>query len=51
MGLTTLRLLSETPYNAEPQLTELIKHKITPLELVYARNHCELFLRFFSRLP
>ena len=31
----------EHPWNAEPPLSLLIKHNITPIELVYARNHCE----------
>jgi len=41
MGKTDLRVLSDTPYNAEPKsLAELTKYPITPLHLVYARNHC-----------
>ena len=31
----------EHPWNAEPPVSVLIKHNITPIELVYARNHCE----------
>lgn len=40
MGVTELHVLSKTPYNAEPPLTELVKHPITPRHLVYKRNHC-----------
>ena len=35
-----LQVHQEKPYNAEPyNLAELINHNITPLELVYGRNH------------
>ncbi|KAF9223679.1 hypothetical protein BS17DRAFT_684205, partial [Gyrodon lividus] len=38
-----LRVLSESPYNAEPpSLVELTKHAITPLRLAYARNHSDI---------
>jgi len=41
MGVTDLRVLGNKPYNAEPpSLPELTSHPITPLRLVYARNHC-----------
>lgn len=43
MGATELRVLSKTPYNAEPALAELVKHPITPLHLVYKRNHCKCY--------
>ena len=36
----------EEPLNAEPPITELVEHPITPEDLVYARNHCELALIF-----
>ncbi|KAH7928088.1 molybdopterin binding oxidoreductase [Leucogyrophana mollusca] len=39
MGERNIHVLSENPYNAEPDITELIKHPITPLSLVYSRNH------------
>lgn len=40
MGKTALRVLGQTPLNAEPPcLVELTKHTITPLHLAYARNH------------
>ncbi|KAI0805951.1 Oxidoreductase, molybdopterin-binding domain-containing protein [Irpex lacteus] len=29
----------EKPYNAEPPLETLVQHHITPVDLVYARNH------------
>ncbi|KAH7915950.1 Oxidoreductase, molybdopterin-binding domain-containing protein [Hygrophoropsis aurantiaca] len=39
---TGLRVLSETPFNAEPPcLVELTKHTITPSHLMYARNHSD----------
>ncbi|KIM64368.1 hypothetical protein SCLCIDRAFT_1213480 [Scleroderma citrinum Foug A] len=41
MGATELHVLSKTPYNAEPPLTELVKHPITPRHLVYKRNHSD----------
>ncbi|EGN98668.1 hypothetical protein SERLA73DRAFT_181241 [Serpula lacrymans var. lacrymans S7.3] len=35
-----LRVLSESPYNAEPpDIAELIQYPITPIPLIYARNH------------
>ncbi|KAH7928367.1 hypothetical protein BV22DRAFT_1005125 [Leucogyrophana mollusca] len=38
-----LRMLSESPYNAEPPcLVELTKHAITPMRLMYARNHSDV---------
>lgn len=41
MGVTKLQVLGKNPYNAEPpSLPELTSHPITPLRLVYARNHC-----------
>ncbi|OAX36937.1 hypothetical protein K503DRAFT_771984 [Rhizopogon vinicolor AM-OR11-026] len=43
MGKTDLRVLGDTPLNAEPPcLVELTRHTITPLHLVYARNHSEI---------
>lgn len=47
-GVKELRVLGECPFNAEPpSLAELTDHPITPLRLVYARNHCA-FLPFAS---
>lgn len=41
MDVKELKVVEESPYNAEPpSLVELISHPITPLRLVYARNHC-----------
>lgn len=41
MGVSKLRVLGKSPYNAEPpSLAELASHPITPSRLVYARNHC-----------
>lgn len=41
MGVTELHVLGKSPYNAEPpSLAALTSHPITPLHLVYARNHC-----------
>jgi hypothetical protein len=35
-----LRVLESSPLNAEPpDVGVLVQHKLTPLELVYARNH------------
>ncbi|KAI6107985.1 Oxidoreductase, molybdopterin-binding domain-containing protein [Pisolithus sp. B1] len=43
MGAPELHVLSKAPYNAEPpSLAELVQHPITPLRLVYARNHSEI---------
>jgi hypothetical protein len=42
--LDKLIVHQEQPLNAEPPLTELIEHSITPQELVYARNHCKSLL-------
>lgn len=51
MGKTDLRVLGDTPYNAEPKcLVELTKYPITPLHLVYARNHC-MFLPNYATAP
>ncbi|KAH7912811.1 Oxidoreductase, molybdopterin-binding domain-containing protein [Hygrophoropsis aurantiaca] len=36
---SNVTVLSENPFNAESDLTELIKHPITPMSLVYSRNH------------
>lgn len=30
---------SEQPWNAEPELSELIKYSLTPEELIFSRNH------------
>jgi sulfite oxidase len=36
----TLRIHQSEPFNAEPEdLTEFINHHITPIDLVYGRNH------------
>lgn len=36
----TLRIHQSEPFNAEPEdLTEFINHHITPIDLVYHRNH------------
>ena len=35
-----LRVLGAHPWNAEPDIAELVKHTYTPNELVYSRNHC-----------
>ena len=45
LGLKTEKLVvhQEQPLNAEPRLDELIQHRVTPEELVYARNHCKFF--------
>lgn len=40
-GVERLKVLGEEPLNAEPCLDELLKHTITPEELMYHRNHCE----------
>ncbi|KAL4066911.1 Oxidoreductase, molybdopterin-binding domain-containing protein [Scleroderma yunnanense] len=42
MGVTDLRVLSKVPYNAEPSLAELVKKPITPVHLVYKRNHSDI---------
>jgi hypothetical protein len=34
----------ERPFNAEPDLAELIQHHATPANLIYARNHCAYFV-------
>lgn len=31
---------TERPWNAEPHVSTLINYPITPIELVYSRNHC-----------
>lgn len=37
----------ESPWNAEPDVRELIKYTYTPEELVYCRNHCKsVHIRF-----
>ncbi|TCD70240.1 hypothetical protein EIP91_004421 [Steccherinum ochraceum] len=35
-----LNIKGEHPFNAEPQLAELVKHPLTPEELMYCRSHC-----------
>lgn len=51
MGKTDLRVLGQTPLNAEPPcLVELTKHTITPLHLAYARNHCTFLLNYATPL-
>ena len=51
MGATKLQVLGKNPYNAEPpSLPELTSHPITPLRLVYARNHCMAFTCFMFRV-
>ncbi|KAF8558167.1 molybdopterin binding oxidoreductase [Imleria badia] len=43
MGVTDLHVMGKIPYNAEPpSLSELTSHPITPLHLVYARNHSDI---------
>lgn len=37
-----LQVRDEKPYNAEPDVAQLIEHELTPDELVYCRNHCEI---------
>ncbi|EKM58405.1 uncharacterized protein PHACADRAFT_252697 [Phanerochaete carnosa HHB-10118-sp] len=39
MSQDRLIVLKEWPFNAEPPLKQLIEHPITPVDLVYARNH------------
>lgn len=34
-----LNVKEEKPWNAEPYLEELIKHPLTPEDLMYCRNH------------
>lgn len=52
MGKTDLRVLGDTPYNAEPPcLAELTRHAITPLHLVYARNHCMFLPNYATASP
>ena len=51
MGVTKLQVLGKNPYNAEPpSLPELTSHPITPLRLVYARNHCTFLSHYGFRL-
>lgn len=40
-----LEVLDKEPFNAEPDVAELITHSLTPDELVYCRNHCGYRLR------
>lgn len=41
MGLADLNVKGKQPFNAEPRsLLELTSHNITPVRLVYKRNHC-----------
>ncbi|KAH8100028.1 Oxidoreductase, molybdopterin-binding domain-containing protein [Cristinia sonorae] len=35
-----LNVKSEQPWNAQPAVEELIKHPLTPEDLMYCRNHC-----------
>jgi len=43
MGASDLSVRGKIPYNAEPSsLAELTSHPITPLRLVYARNHSDI---------
>src|ERR1700709_2544329 len=52
MGKTDLRVLGDTPFNAEPRsLAELTRHPITPLHLVYARNHCMFLPNYATASP
>ncbi|KAI6042530.1 Oxidoreductase, molybdopterin-binding domain-containing protein [Pisolithus marmoratus] len=52
MGAPELHVLSEAPYNAEPpSLAELVQHPITPLHLIYARNHCTFLPRHTFKSP
>lgn len=52
MGKTDLRVLGDTPFNAEPRsLVELTRHPITPLHLVYARNHCMFLPNYATASP
>ncbi|TFY64121.1 hypothetical protein EVJ58_g2829 [Rhodofomes roseus] len=37
-----LHELGAQPYNAEPDIAELVQHPYTPDELVYSRNHCPI---------
>lgn len=39
-----LKVLGEKPFNAEPDIANLIQHSLTPSELVYCRNHCGWYL-------
>lgn len=45
-----LKVLGEEPFNAEPDLVKLLQHQLTPVELVYCRNHCKHSLLRGSRL-
>ena len=36
---TQLKVLDEQPWNAEPDLSQLIEYEHTPTHLMYARNH------------
>ncbi|KAH9928258.1 Oxidoreductase, molybdopterin-binding domain-containing protein [Fomitopsis serialis] len=37
-----LHVLGVQPWNAEPDIAELVRHPYTPEQLVYSRNHCPI---------
>lgn len=42
MHTYAMNVLKESPFNAEPDLKTLVAHELTPIELVYSRNHSDI---------